>query len=108
MADPHFVIAVVDAAGNLINAGDLTNVAVRVNVVADGSKNQYILEGDYDASGNMIYVGMALPGSATNAPSWQIRRLDYSITGNLIDVLFANGSRAFDQLWTTRGGLAYS
>lgn len=68
----------------------------------------YIAEGDYDASGNLIYWGLAAPGTAVGAASWQIRRLDYSAGGNLLDMLYANGSRSFNQAWTGRAALSYS
>lgn len=69
---------------------------------------RYISEGQYDGSGNLIYWGIADPGSAVGAAAWFIRRFDYDGSGNLLDVLFANGSRNFDQAWTARAGLAYS
>ena len=69
---------------------------------------QYTTQLDYDGSGNVIYLGMAVPGTAVGTASWQIRRLDYSGGGNLLDVLYANGSRAFNQTWTGRAGLTYS
>lgn len=68
----------------------------------------YIAEGDYDGSGNLIYWGLAKPGTSTATPAWQIRRLDYSGTGNLLDMLYANGSRNFEQAWTGRAGFSYS
>lgn len=62
---------------------------------------------DYDSNGNLIYFGTAAPGSATSDPVWRIIKLDYSGTGNLLDVLFANGSRSFNQIWDNRVGLSY-
>lgn len=69
---------------------------------------QYATEFDYDANGNVIYYGIAQPGSAVSSGSWQIRKLDYDGAGNLLDMLYANGARAFNQAWTSRAGLSYS
>lgn len=69
---------------------------------------QYSTEMDYDANGNVIYYGIAEPGSATSASAWQIRRLDYDGIGNLDDMLFANGLRTFNQAWVNRLSLTYS
>ena len=36
MADPHFVVAVLDTSGNLVNAGDSANSLIRVSIVGGG------------------------------------------------------------------------
>lgn len=69
---------------------------------------QYTTEYDYDVNNNAIYYGIAATGSAVSAGAWQIRQLTYSVTGNLLSMLYANGSRAFNNAWTARGGLSYS
>lgn len=69
---------------------------------------QYTTEYDYDVSNNATYYGIAPTGSSTSANVWQIRQLTYSVTGNLLSMLYANGSRAFNSAWTSRGGLSYS
>ena len=62
---------------------------------------------DYDASNNLIYLGMALPGTATSAAGWQIRSFTYT-GANLTSTLYAGGSRQFVQIWDNRVALAYS
>lgn len=69
---------------------------------------QYIPEFDYDGSGNVIYAGIAQPGTAIATAAWQIRKFTYDGAGNLLAGGYANGSRAFNQAWTGRAGLAYS
>ena len=63
---------------------------------------------DYDGSGNMIYYGAALPGSANSDLAWQVQKLEYDGSGNLLSVTYANGSFNYDQAWDDRAGLSYS
>jgi hypothetical protein len=63
---------------------------------------------DYDASGNVIYAGVAPIGSSTSQAVWQIRKFTYSAGGNLLNCLWANGSSSFNNIWNNRTALAYS
>lgn len=76
--------------------------------VLSGGTATYTNRSQYDASGNLIYYGLAAPGTATSAPLWQIRRLDYDGTGNLLDELYPNGSASFSNIWDNRAALSYS
>lgn len=58
-----------------------------------------------EASSTITYVGQAVPGTATSAASWSIKRLDS--TSGLI-VLWGGGTAAFTQIWDNRAALAYS
>lgn len=69
---------------------------------------QYTTEFDYDGSGNVIYYGIAGTGTPQATASWQIRKLAYSGTNNLLSMLYANGSRSFANAWTNRVALSYS
>jgi len=89
----------------LASVWDSVNGRLKVDASAT---TQYSTQFDYDGSGNVIYFGIAEPGTAVGTAAWQIRKLDYSGSGNLLDVGYANGSRAFNQAWTGRGGLSYS
>ena len=68
---------------------------------------QYATEMDFDGSGNLIYFGLANPGSATSAASWQIRKITWT-GGNPVSSLYAGGSRAFTNIWDSRVGYSYS
>ncbi len=68
----------------------------------------YAKELDYDGSGNVIYFGEALAGTATSAAGWRIKKLTYSGTGNLLTALWAGGSNTFVNIWDNRAGLTYS
>ena len=76
--------------------------------ILKGVLAQYTTEMAYDGSGNMIYYGIAQPGTAVGSALWQIRKLDYDGSGNLLDMLYAGGSRSFTNVWNNRVGLSYS
>lgn len=63
---------------------------------------------DYDANGNLIYMGMSIPGQATSASTWQIRKFTYDASGNLLSILYANGSRTYTNAWDSRVGYTYT
>ena len=61
----------------------------------------------YNASNLTEYIGLAKPGTATSAASWQIKKLVYS--GSLVtEILFADGDTNFDNVWDDRTSLSYS
>lgn len=68
----------------------------------------YSAEMEYDSNGNMIYYGLAIPGSSTSDSVWQIRQLTYDVSGNLLSILWARGSRGFTNVWTNRATYTYS
>jgi YD repeat-containing protein len=68
----------------------------------------YSVEIDYVSGTDPIYIGRANPGSLPSASAWQICKLTYDGSGNPLSILFANGSRAFDQVWDSRASLSYS
>ncbi len=70
--------------------------------IVSGSSSDYTKRFDYDANGNVIYIGLAKPGAATSETKWQIRKLEYDANGNVIAELFADGSAAFDKVWDNR------
>ncbi len=79
-----------------------TPVPVSGTVVANPTGYITLLD---EASSTITYVGLAVPGTATAAASWSIKRLD-STSG--LAVLYAAGTAAFNQVWNNRAALAYS
>jgi hypothetical protein len=63
---------------------------------------------DYDVNGNLIYYGTAVPGSATSAPAWGIKKLFYDGSGNFLRWLWAGGTPARTNVWDNRTALIYS
>lgn len=62
---------------------------------------------EYDGSGNVIYIGRALPGTAKTATGWQIQKLTWSGT-TMTDIQWANGTRDYTAIWNDRASLSYS
>lgn len=56
---------------------------------------------------NPVYVGMAVPNTATSAPAWAIMKLIYS-GNNVVQVLWADGTNQFKKIWDSRAGYSYS
>jgi hypothetical protein len=58
-----------------------------------------------EASSSVIYIGEAVPGSATSAALWLIKKIN--ITGGFVSILCANGSSDYNQIWDDRSSLTY-
>lgn len=67
---------------------------------------------DYEDKMQPVYMGLALPGTATDSAGWQIRKNTFTgTTPELITaVLFGSGNSNFDKVWGDRSGTgeAYS
>lgn len=80
------------------------------NVIQDtyGEKS---FRGEYDGSNNLIYAGVAMPGSAEGTLCWQIKLLAYTGT-NLISVKWpqidSKASTDYSFSWTSRATYTYS
>lgn len=62
-----------------------------------------------DTNGNFKYVGEALPGTATSAATWRIKRIEF--IGGLdddIEVKWADGVSTFTKVWDDRATYTYS
>lgn len=59
-------------------------------------------------SGDVLYEGWALPGTATWDPAWAIRRHVYSSSGHLERSDWANGSATMNNVWDNRTSLKYA
>jgi hypothetical protein len=57
-----------------------------------------------DDLGTTLYIGEAVPGTPTNAPSWRIQRV---IIGEDISKTFASNTPRFTQVWDDRASLIY-
>ena len=58
-----------------------------------------------DVSGSVTFVGLALPGSSTADPVWQMFRI--TETGQDILIEWADSSDKFDNVYDDRVGLTY-
>lgn len=62
---------------------------------------------DYSGGTNVIYLGMADPGTSVNAAKWRIQKFAYDVNNNVTSITFASGSDNFDQIWANRASLTY-
>ena len=59
-----------------------------------------------DTVDHFIYIGEALPGSATSDAKWRIKRVDQQ-AGDDYTIIWAEGSADFDKIWDNRLTLTY-
>jgi len=64
----------------------------------------YDVETDLSQTG-FVYVGQAVPGSATSSAVWKIKRITEGVNGTSID--WANGTDASTNVWDDRLTLSY-
>ena len=80
----------------------------RVGNSADGEgyrKTQKVPETTrIDDTGTYIYVGYAIPGSATSGAVWRVKRIE-NATGNS---LWADGDALYNNVWDDHASLSYS
>lgn len=54
------------------------------------------------------YIGIAKPGTATSAASWQIKKIVYTGTLKVSGIVWASGNDLFDKVFDNRAGYSYS
>ena len=54
------------------------------------------------------YIGYADPGVEETQALWMIVNLKYDGSGLMVEKNFADGSKAFDKIWTERAGYTYA
>ena len=69
---------------------------------------EYATRLDPDIAGNPIYIGRALTGSLTSATVWQIRKLTFDVSGNLLSIQWPNGVADYTFVWDNRATYTYS
>lgn len=57
------------------------------------------------ATSTITYIGKAVPGTATSASTWQIKKID-STSGT--SITWASGNSNFDKVFDNRAALIYS
>lgn len=96
----------VDRAGSFSSAGLASEtkqdeMIAAINTIGSiGVYTQLI-----DDAGMLIYIGEAVPGTATSAASWRIKRVDIT---NDPDVTIAWAGTGFTNIWDNRAALSYS
>lgn len=102
VAEQEIVVGLLDTGtGLMVDAGDSASESVRT------IESALISSIEFNVDNNPVYVGYAVPGSATSAAVWQIRKFTYVGT-NPTAIRFAGGSRLFNAVWDDRASLSYS
>lgn len=94
-------VLIFDSAKKKFVAKDLVAF---INSIQTGVEVQY--NKLIDVSGNYTYIGEALPGTATSAGTWRIKRVEQ--IGTDYNILWANGSSDFNKIWNNRFSYSYS
>lgn len=58
-----------------------------------------------EASSTVTYVGKAVPGSLETQAIWQIQKIE--VVGTVTKILWADGDKNFDNIWSNRLSLTY-
>lgn len=59
------------------------------------------------ATPTFAYLGKAQVGTLTSAAAWQVQKLTFGADGD-VDITWADGNAAFDNIWDNRASLSYS
>ncbi len=62
---------------------------------------------DYNGTSAAVYVGYALPGSATSSQSWMIQYITYDVNGNTTATQWSPNYAYFGDIWDNRASLSY-
>ena len=64
---------------------------------------------DYDGGCKAVYVGEAMPGTATSNAKWRIKKLTYDSNDSVLTILWASKEAiSFTVEWDERTNLSYS
>jgi hypothetical protein len=61
----------------------------------------------YNSDGYEQYIGYARPGADEGSDEWLIHELIYDTSNRMVQKLFAEGSKSFNQKWTARASYEY-
>lgn len=83
--------------------GELAALVYEASKVADFSTRY-----DQDAATpTLAYLGKAFPGASDASAVWQIQKLAFGTDGD-VNITWADGNAAFDNVWNDRASLSYS
>ena len=79
-------------------------------MTTETTEKKFIQKMEYQSGLQPLYVGEALPGTATNEGGWRIQFFEYD-DGNdkpPTGVLYAKGDSGHNKIWDHRTGYSYS
>ena len=94
--------AIISASGTQYGLKINQDGSLNIRTPTDG----YIQKIDYQDKMQPVYMGLALPGTSTGSPGWQIRKNTFSGTSPelIVSVLYGSGNTNFDKVWDNRSG----
>lgn len=93
--------------GKGVKRVSLYNNGVQINAATSDKQDEIIgnMAFQFAQVGNFLYLGQAVPGSATSSAIWQIQRVD---TTSGVVITWANGSSSYTNIWDNYASLTYS
>ena len=85
----------------MVDYNEQTNEQISISV------EKYTQRLAYTGQGLVEYIGLALPGAATSAATWQIRKLVYTGT-SVTSILWCDGNNNFSNTWDNYDSHSYS
>ena len=80
--------------------------------VLQQSYDEKTFRGEYDVSNNLIYAGFALPGADTSVRVWQLKKLTYDGSNNLLTIVWPEYNNQatieYNFAWDDRASYTYS
>lgn len=68
----------------------------------------FTVQHDYDGGMLPVYIGEAIPGSATSDAKWRIQKRTYNGSNRLVSIEWADGQYGFNRIWDDRASYSYS
>ena len=98
-------------ANGLTSTRPVGKIDAQGRVIPD-SYEELAFQGEYTGT-NLIYKGFARPGASTTTPVWQIAKMSYDGSNNLLTITWAqdpNGHASAEYIfqWSLRAGYTYS
>jgi hypothetical protein len=80
--------------------------------VIQNNYGEYSFRGQYTGT-NIIYEGKARPGAVETNPVWQIRKMSYDGSNNVLTILWpqdssGSASSEYEFQWSARAGYTYA
>jgi len=94
-------ILIYNATGNQFVAESFLEVLERLKAELEVQYDRLV-----DEDGTFTYIGEAEPGTDRTTALWRIKRIEEFPDGD-IDILWANGTAAFDKIWDDRATYTY-
>ena len=106
--DSDLVINLAEDSILIYNATNNEFVAESFLAILDRLKAELEVQYDrlIDVEGVFTYIGEAEPGTDRTLALWRIKRVEDFVDGD-VEILWANGSAAFDKIWDDRATYSY-